>query len=591
MTILGVSSPTRNAVALTDGTLAPIAVVAAAPYAPLGPVIFGTSDTNVTIGTGARTFITQYGLGFSPGMRIRASVPSFPDYWLEGNVTNYDGNTLTINSTLTSALISTFSDWVLNVTGEPGTVGPAGPPGAAGPPGPSGGTGYLATSATVMPIAIGSHTINTQSGLAYSVGARARVSAGGVNWMEGTVTSYTGSTLVLNVDLLGGGTGTFSSWTINIAGVQGTQGVQGVQGVAGPTGPTGPTGNTGPQGAQGVQGNPGPQGVQGPAGTPGGPIGPAGPPGPQGVQGDVGPAGPTGPQGPQGVAGPVGPTPDLSAYAPLSGPIFSGDPRVPTAPLFDADFSIASTEFVANNIKALTAPAVGQCRFVNPSGQVFRLMPYDGNKLIVNLLPRVIPDAGVLLPTPSGLTTGTAYFVYAAFVGGNIVLELSTTGYVLQPGTGVQVKNNDPTRTLVGYVAAASATTLYTASTMIRSWFNEPPVARTDFGSVTLTSSGYWYNLVAAGYLFWNNETIRLDANGYSASTLQGELSQLAILLNGNLQAQTYDYAMQGNYYFTVAVSAFCKSSGYNTYQLALQTSSSGGTSTSARILAQSVGK
>src|SRR5262245_5285304 len=120
MTILGVSSPTRNPVALDTGDLIPMAVVAAAPYAPLGPVIFGTSTTSNTIGTGPHTFITQYGLGFSTGMRVRASVPGYPDYWMEGNVTSYEGNALTINCTLTSLLISTFQNWLLNVAGEPG---------------------------------------------------------------------------------------------------------------------------------------------------------------------------------------------------------------------------------------------------------------------------------------------------------------------------------------------------------------------------------------------------------------------------------------------------------------------------------------
>jgi hypothetical protein len=39
--------------------------------------------------------------------------------------------------------------------------------------------------------------------------------------MEGLVTSYSGATLVINVDTVGGG-GTFSSWNINIAGNVGT---------------------------------------------------------------------------------------------------------------------------------------------------------------------------------------------------------------------------------------------------------------------------------------------------------------------------------------------------------------------------------
>jgi hypothetical protein len=52
-------------------------------------------------------------------------------------------------------------------------------------------------------IGTGSHTFTTQAGLAYTVGARARVSSNGspTNWMEGIVTAYSGTSLTINVDL------------------------------------------------------------------------------------------------------------------------------------------------------------------------------------------------------------------------------------------------------------------------------------------------------------------------------------------------------------------------------------------------------
>jgi phage gp45-like len=94
------------------------------------------------------------------------------------------------------------------VTGPIGPVGPAGPQGPTGSSGPSGsagaaGAGYLATSATNTPIATGPVTVTTQPGLAYQVGARARLSADASNWMEGPITAYNSSTgvLTVNVDL------------------------------------------------------------------------------------------------------------------------------------------------------------------------------------------------------------------------------------------------------------------------------------------------------------------------------------------------------------------------------------------------------
>lgn len=158
-----------------------------------------------------------------------------------------------------------------DTTQAPGSGG--GSPGAPGP-------GYLATSSTSLTIATGTQTLTTQSGLAYSIGARARFSstASPTNWMEGQVTAYSGTTLTINATLING-SGTFNAWNINLAGIQGAQGVQGNTGPAGPTGPEGPEGPQGPQGNTGATGSQGPQGNPGPAGSTG-PAGPAGPEGP-----------------------------------------------------------------------------------------------------------------------------------------------------------------------------------------------------------------------------------------------------------------------------------------------------------------------
>lgn len=68
--------------------------------------------------------------------------------------------------------------------------------------------------------------------------------------MEGTVTSYSGTTLILNVDRAVG-SGTFSTWYINVAGDVGSIGPTGIQGNTGVTGATGATGPTGPIGPTG----------------------------------------------------------------------------------------------------------------------------------------------------------------------------------------------------------------------------------------------------------------------------------------------------------------------------------------------------
>ena len=58
--------------------------------------------------------------------------------------------------------------------------------------------------------------------------------------MEGLVTSYSGTSLVINVDNTSGG-GTHADWNIDLAGDVGATGATGATGAQGPQGPTGPT--------------------------------------------------------------------------------------------------------------------------------------------------------------------------------------------------------------------------------------------------------------------------------------------------------------------------------------------------------------
>jgi hypothetical protein len=129
-----------------------------------------------------------------------------------------------------------------------GPTGPTGPTGSTGPTGPT-GPSYVATSVTSLAIGTGSKTFTTQAGLAYLTGNRVRAAsaADGTNFMEGLVTSYSGTTLVVSIDLIGG-SGTKTDWNIGLAGQQGIQGLTGLEGDQGPTGATGPKGDTGPTG-------------------------------------------------------------------------------------------------------------------------------------------------------------------------------------------------------------------------------------------------------------------------------------------------------------------------------------------------------
>ena len=93
------------------------------------------------------------------------------------------------------------------------------------------GPGYQATSTTSLAIGTGNKTFTTQAGLAYTAGARARASSAAdtADFMEGLVVSYSGTTLIINVDRVGG-SGTDADWNINLAGDVGATGAAGADG-------------------------------------------------------------------------------------------------------------------------------------------------------------------------------------------------------------------------------------------------------------------------------------------------------------------------------------------------------------------------
>lgn len=104
--------------------------------------------------------------------------------------------------------------------------GPEGPQGVPGNDGTNGtnGAGYGGTSATSLLIANSvTKVFTTQAGLAYQVGnyARASSAANGANFMEGTVSAYTGTSLSIAVTKIGG-SGTYADWAFQIAGAPGT---------------------------------------------------------------------------------------------------------------------------------------------------------------------------------------------------------------------------------------------------------------------------------------------------------------------------------------------------------------------------------
>lgn len=138
-------------------------------------------------------------------------------------------------------------------TGLTGATGPQGPTGATGATGPQGATGaagigYGGTSSSAKTISLGSKTFVVPAGLAYIPGERIRFvdQTNSSNFLEGTITSYATTSMVVNIDN-NGGSGTVSNWNLSVGGNLGTAGATGPQGPAGTNGTNGvglPTGGT-----------------------------------------------------------------------------------------------------------------------------------------------------------------------------------------------------------------------------------------------------------------------------------------------------------------------------------------------------------
>ncbi len=88
------------------------------------------------------------------------------------------------------------------------------------------GSTLKGTSTTSNTIAIGSKSFTTQSGLTFVAGGFvvAVDQGNSANYMHGQITSYSGTSLIINVTDIGG-SGTISAWNIILSGTQGSSGV------------------------------------------------------------------------------------------------------------------------------------------------------------------------------------------------------------------------------------------------------------------------------------------------------------------------------------------------------------------------------
>jgi hypothetical protein len=213
------------------------------PPGPPGPSYDATSITQQNISVGPKTFTTQTNLAYLAGARCRMVSSANPiDNWMEGVVTAYVDDQLTVNSQLLGQSRDGFphSDWLLSLAGEPGQQGTAGINGIPG------------TNGNVI-----------WQGVGVPTGANPASPTDGDWYMQ------------FDPAVPGGPAYMWGPYDHTATNPWGTAGVLLATGPIGPQGPQGATGAQGPPGPQGAQGAPGVGGPQGPVGDIG-PIGPAG---------------------------------------------------------------------------------------------------------------------------------------------------------------------------------------------------------------------------------------------------------------------------------------------------------------------------
>lgn len=194
-------------------------------------------------------------------------------------------------------------------TGAQGEIGTTGETGATGP----GGARYHTTSTTLLNVTTGpTRIVVADDNLHYSADQTIIITNGSDKTIYATVVAYVPETKTLSIapiDYIGSGSD--SSWEINLNGIPGPDGATGSVGLDGATGyqgATGPQGFGGSQGETGADGEQGLTGLDGATGIPGatGSIGETGIDGEQGLTGDDGAKGEQGLIGDDGATGEMG---------------------------------------------------------------------------------------------------------------------------------------------------------------------------------------------------------------------------------------------------------------------------------------------
>lgn len=203
---------------------------------------------------------------------------------------------------------------------------------------------------------------------------------------------------------------------------------------------------------------------------------------------------------------------------------------------------------------AVVAQVFGQCKLVK-SGANLVLLPFNGDQLTIDGRPRGIPAAGVSLAA-TGLTPGTNYFIYATASGSFVnALEASTTIHATNnaPGAnGLEVKNNDGTRTLVGFARVVTGPAFADSATQrfVISWFNRDRrdlLGATDNSSTNTTGAYVEKTPSKVEFLCWATDAVQVAATGIVTNSAISAAVGVAVMIDGATVGQPHDVNVGGS--------------------------------------------
>jgi hypothetical protein len=172
-----------------------------------------TSNTSMTISTGAKSFTIGTGLQWIGGQQMLVAFNS--SNYMTVTVDSYNIGTGAVTATSTAVVGSgTYSTWNVNTVGAPGQSGSSGTSGTSGVNGATGSTGPSGPSGS-----------SGSSGTSGTSGTRGTSGTSGVNGANGA----SGSSGTSGVNGANGASG--SSGTSGTRGTSGTSGVNGINGI------------------------------------------------------------------------------------------------------------------------------------------------------------------------------------------------------------------------------------------------------------------------------------------------------------------------------------------------------------------------